>query len=192
MNASTDKYIGIGKYYARRAFGHICKEQESAIASFNTVRRSKATEKPHEVHATATRNSGHSIPPLPDKQEMHGSTRRAIAELDPLQSVWVQYRYREPGVAKREYRHSFYRAFSDKYIADNMDGRKAFTRRMARQLVDFAMDNHTGEPDPAGYDINRDNWLKTYKPILREIRKGIAEIDAAAMYSLGVKMEKQL
>ena len=197
MNASTDKYIGIGKWAAARAFRHVRADEESPLAYFNGAHRAtapratKAKPRIHVTHATATRNSGTSRPPLIGNQELHGWIHRAISELDPMHGAWVQFRYREPGVAKSEYHKAFYRAYSDYYISKNLKGCRTGTRRIVRQLVDFVLLGVGGEPDPAGFDLSRDQWRQTYRPHLRKIREEIAQIDADAMYSLGLIVEQE-
>ena len=197
MDASTDKYIQIGRAAAWSAFGYIRAPEESPLAYFNGAQRAdapratKAKPRTHVTHAKATRNSGTSKAPLVDAQGLDGWKRRAISDMEPLQRMWVEFFYRQPGVTKAERRQSFYRAFSDRYTNEHLDGKKHGTRRRVRQLVDFAIDNRRGFPDLAGYDLKPDNWRKTYLPHLRKIREEIAQIDADAMYSLGLIVEQE-
>jgi hypothetical protein len=196
MDATREHYIRVGKDAAWEAYGHRERYNESPISYFDGAHRPQAQRRTatrrrvHLTHATATRNSGSSKPPLPEDLVMQGGTLRAIADLSPLQCTWVQYRYREPGIARTERGESFRRAYFELYNAENLKGCKTGTRRMARYLIVFVMEGCRGDPRPDGADIDPQNWNKTYKPHFTRIKAEIAEIDSDAMHQLGLSVAK--
>lgn len=195
MSSMREYYIRVGEEAARKAFGHRERYNESPIAYFDGAhrpqaqRRTATRQRVHVTHATATRKSGASKPPVHEDQIMNGRTHRAIADLEPLQCAWVQYRYRKPGEARTGHGESFRRAYFEIYSADNLKGCKKSTRYIAQYLIAFVMQGCRGDPKPDGADIDPQSWRKTYKPHFMRIKAEIAEIDAEAMHRLGVEIE---
>jgi hypothetical protein len=193
-------YIGVGVRAALRAFRYITRPGESPVAYFGgahrpkTPRRSKTRPRTQVMHAVATRPSGTSKPNMLDRQELTGHIHRAIAELEPLEFLWIQYRYRPEGLARAQHGENFHRAYFARYESEFLQECKTGTRRMVRYLVAVAMDNEanpwrrTVRPD--GSDINIRNWNKTYRPHWHRVCADISGLDATALYELGVKMEK--
>jgi hypothetical protein len=196
MDATREHYIRVGKDAAWQAYGHRERYNESPISYFDGAHRSQAQRRTatrrrvHVTHANATRNSGSSKPPVPEDLVMQGGTLRAIADLSPLQCTWVQYRYREPGIARTERGESFRRAYFERYKADWLSKCNVGTREMARYFTEFVMEGCRGDPKPPGCHIDPQNWGKTYKPHFTRIKSEIAEIDADAMHMLGLSVDQ--
>jgi len=195
--------INEGRSAVHRAFHHWALPKESPIAYFDGAhrpkqpRRSKSRPRTQVMHAVATRPSGYSKPNLVPGQQITGHTHRAIAELEPLQFLWIQYRYRPWGSARTAHGEHFQRDYFRRYAAEHLQGCKIGTRRLVRYLIAVAVDGG-GKQDsgflplgydlPAGIDINRRNWNKTYLPHWRRICLDITTIDNEALFEVGEKV----
>ncbi len=193
MDRKTAMMIGDARKLVRSAFTHHAIPGSSPIACFGGQHRPKAEKRRpgvaarHQVHATATRAPRFSRPILLDGQQSTGYIHRLIAELDPLEFAWVQFRYRAAGVARDNFEASFQRAYFRAYEAEHLLACKTGTRRMVRYLISIAMENECRPQqkiEPAGGDVDRRNWNKTYRPHWRRIRLELAEIDSQALLKI--------
>lgn len=200
MEADRQYYIGVGRNAALKAFRHIRQRGESPVAYFDgahrpdTPRRTPTKPRQYVMHAVETRPSGSSKPNLVDKQSLDGAVHRAIAELEPMQFQWIQYRYRPDGLARTQHGAAFQREYFRRYEAEHLQGCKTGTRRMVRYLISVAMDNE-GNPgrraaQPDGYDASPRNWNKTYRPHWHRICAELSKLDADALFQLGQKIDK--
>ncbi len=149
------------------------------------------------MHAVATRPSGRSKPPIPD-QPISGFVHRAMSELPAMELLWVQYQYRPWGQARTDHGVSFRREYSRRYESDHLKACRTGTRRMARYLIAVAMERNRWQEHssylpsscdlPAGYDIDRRKWNRTYLPHWRRICLDILTIDNEALYKIGEKV----
>ena len=138
-----------------------------------------------EIHATQTRASGYSRPVLLDRQVLTGYIHRAIADLDPMAFLWIQYRYRSPGIARTNHGENFRRDYFDQYNAEHLTRSKTGTRRIVRTMISIAMEcgaNPDQKIEPQGFDIDRRNWNKTYRPHFRQICDELKSIDERALF----------
>lgn len=201
MEANREYFIGVGRRAALKAFRHDRRYSESPIAYFDGAHRPKAPKrtasKPRTqvMHAVATRPSGYSKPNLVDNQAITGFIHRAIAELPPLEFLWVQYRYRPEGLARTQHGENFLRDYFRQYDATRLVGCKTGTRRMVRYLISVAMENESHparrEVRPEGHDIETRNWNKTYRPHWFRVCAEISAIDSSAMYHLGLMVDRE-
>lgn len=187
-----------GRAAVLAAFHHQTIPWESPVSYFAGQHRPKAARHkrpalvPNTVKATATLQPKFSSPALPGCQVITGRVHRAISELDPLGFLWVQYRYRAPGVAKATHGQNFIRALAAAYEADgHLAGCRAGTRRVVRYLISVAMERYPRQSRhiiPDGVDVDRRNWNKTYRPHWRRLFTMITVIDVAALEQIGQKI----
>lgn len=182
----------------KRAFQHDPIPGESPVAYFSGQHKPKKERRrgggKHQVHATASRPPKFSRPNLIGRQLLTGAIHRVIADLDPIQFLWIQFRYRTPGVAKTNHGHKFLREYFRQYEERHLVGCKAGTRRMVRYLIAIAMEDDRKprrEVAPDGADIERRNWNKTYRPHWHRVCLGLADLDAAALAEIGQKLIAQ-
>lgn len=144
-----------------------------------------------ELHATATRAPGFSRPPIPDWTLISGSVLQAIADLPPLEFLWVHYCYRAPGYTQSDFAVKFHRAFFLDFEQRHLSRVKAHTRLVARNLLAVAMQNES-QPGANLYpDVDpedRRNWKKTYRPHFFQMRVELQEIDRSACHAIGEKL----
>lgn len=179
----------------KAAFTHEAIPGESPVAYFSGQHRPKKERRKagrkHTVHATASRPPKFSHPNLVGRQLLTGKIHRLVAELDPLEFLWVHFRYRAPGVARSDLGHKFLREYFRAYEGVHLVGCKAGTRRMVRYLISIAMqdDLHPRrDVAPDGGDVDRRNWNKTYRPHWHRVCLGIEELDACALEKIGQKL----
>lgn len=179
----------------KQAFSHETIPGESPVAYFSgqhrppAAKRKAGTKRP--ARATASRAPKFSNPVLVGRQLLTGRIHRVIAELPPLEFLWIQFRYRAPGVARANHGHKFLREYFLDYEREHLAGCKAGTRRMVRYLISIAMEDG-GQPRrdvaPDGEDIDRRNWNKTYRPHWHRVCVGLADLDASALEKIGQKV----
>ena len=191
-----EETIEVGRMAALRAFSMPRVLGDSALAHFSGQKRPeqprrKRRQGTHELYAKATRAHGFSRPPLPPSHLIAGNIHRAIADLEPLQFLWVQFAYRPPGLARTQHGKKFLRTYFEQYQRANLSGCKTGTRTMVRYLISVAMAN-TSRPEravyPMGEDINPRNWNKTYRPHWIAISHEIYLLDRGAVLALGQKL----
>jgi hypothetical protein len=146
-----------------------------------------------EIHASATRPPGFSRPCLPDSQYLAGRIHKAIAELPQLENLWVNYAYRLPCVARREYAQNFHRRFFQEYEKQHLANARQGTRETIKALLQVAMQNeadpwHTVRPDIDPKE--RHNWKKTYRPHFFQMGVDISLLDKTALARLGDSIAK--
>lgn len=200
MEADRQYFIDVGRRAVIKAFRHIRQRAESPVAYFDgahrpdTPRRTPTRPRRFVMHAVATRPSGTSRPNLVDKQTLDGAVHRAIAELEPLEFLWVQYRYRPDGLARVQHGDNFLRRYFERYQSSHLVNCKTGTRRMVRYLISVAMHNETNPhqraAQPDGYDTSPRNWNKTYRPHWHRICAELTKLDSDALYSLGLLVDK--
>lgn len=197
-NNDREYFISQGRQAVRLAFGHARRDEESPIAYFDGSYRPKAPKRTatrprtQVMHAVATRPSGYSRPALIDRQPITGHIHRAIAELDPLQFLWVQYRYRPPGSARMAHGEHFRRDYFRRYEAEHLQGCKTGTRRIVRNIIAVAMVKGRAFTTPQSAmayapDMSQAAWNKTYRPHWLRVCSDLANIDADALYEVGIK-----
>lgn len=181
----------------RSAFTFDAIPVQSPTAHFAGQHRPKqARRKPggavkHQVHATASRAPQFSRPNLRNTQQLTGYIHRCIAELDPLEFAWLQYRYRQPGVARDDHGLYFQRAYFQAYEENHLVNCKTGTRRMVRYLISVAMENEARprrKIKPDWGDVDPRNWNKTYRPHWQRVCLEIAEIDAMALLKIAQRI----
>jgi hypothetical protein len=205
-NHDREFYINQGRDYVLAAFHHNYIRRDSPASSFSggapktakqrlypKMRRREGeitAEDIKRMHATETRSSGRSKPNLHINQEMHGFVHRCISELEGLEFIWVQFRYRGRGVARADYKNSFIRKYFEQYQKQCLVDCKAGTRHTVRTMISIAMIEKSSPSMVRASmpDIRDANWNQTYMPHWRRISADLAGIDSEALLKIGQKL----
>lgn len=146
------------------------------------------------VHATESIKTSSSRPVLPGNQRLTGYIHRCISELNVMEKQWVRFRYMPACNNQRDAGAKFVRSYSALYDAAHLQGARAGTRAIVREMVAFRMAQCLGIiPELARFEsqngaMTRQAWSKTYDKHWKIICKDVHLVDGAAVYKVGVKL----
>lgn len=175
------------------AFRTVTNPKQNPVAYFSgqkqktvevRVRRSTA----HQVHATATRATGRSYPPLSDRQPLAGSVHAIINNAPPMFHHWINLAYRDSGFQFMDSIARFPRLFSDEYIPAHVSpSAQAGTRASVREMITFRVGqsagviHHTAKYEPQNGALSPDAWKKTLRHHWQAIGDELRRVDDDAL-----------
>lgn len=200
MREEREILIELGWAALRKAFGHSEKVGGGAGPFSGRNHRPKGRDGggfktgAGRVHVSETKKSGRSIPLLPDSQKLTGFIHRCIAELNPIEQLWAHFCYRDQCQKQGESGRKFMRTYAEQYCILYMNGCRAGTRAVIREMIAFRMKQVAGEiPLAAQFEsdkavISRQLWRQTFKGHWSTICGDLDRVDESVLFKVGVKV----